>query len=283
MIFLLFSFSHKIIKKRYELKDQDFTVFIGDSHIRSSLNDNLVKNHVNLSLDAETFYFSYFKLKLLLRENSHVKRVYLGFGYHSLSSFYDDFITGNNSKIISSNYFFILPVKEQIKYMFWNRMELPSYMRTNFKNKYNNLKGKWVYSFNEGYFNQSKDTASIKYMNRRLQAQFYLKGKAKAFSSINIEYLKKIKHLCKSNDIELVLFNTPLHSFYKNNIPAEYLIKFEGLIKEYDFKIIDLSNLVMDDDCFRKDGDHVTVKGAVIITQQFINYLNDSHYNYLDL
>lgn len=107
---VFFSNSNKFLKKRYDLGTRDFAVFMGDSHVRSSLNDKQIENHVNLGLYAETFYFTYYKLKFLLAENSNVKRVYLGLGYHSLSNFYDKFIYGKDSKTISSNYFSYSPL-----------------------------------------------------------------------------------------------------------------------------------------------------------------------------
>lgn len=41
---------------------------------------------------------------MLFSENSKAKCVYLGFGYHNLSSYYNSYITGIYSKTISLNY-----------------------------------------------------------------------------------------------------------------------------------------------------------------------------------
>ena len=64
------------------------TVFCGDSHIELAINDSLMRNSVNVAKSSESFYFSYYKLKVMLNKNPSIKQVYLGISYHSLSSYY---------------------------------------------------------------------------------------------------------------------------------------------------------------------------------------------------
>ena len=149
-------------------------------------------------------------------------------------------------------------------------------MKMNLKNAINSLSGKSKYAFRGGYYNHTLDTASVKSMNKRIQSQFYKKGKVEDFSRVNLMYFNKIVDLCQLNKVELVLINTPLHSFYRNNVPKVFLKKHQELINEYGFKIIDLSNLKMNDDCYVRDGDHVTGKGSLIATQEFNNYLKSN-------
>ena len=273
IVFCFFSNSNKIFKKRYAVGDQDFAVFMGDSHIRSSLNDQLIPYHVNLALHAESYYFSYYKLQLLLKESPQIKRLYLGFGYHNLSRYYDDFITGKYSKDISSNYFFILPFKEQLKYMFYNAEDLLSCLKMNFKTELRILMGKSHVTYKEGYYNHFQDSASIEGIKKRLQGQFYTAGVVKDFSTINLEYFEKIVDLCQSKHVELALVNAPLHSYYRQHVPNIYIQKYKDIIKTYGLKLIDLSNIDMADDCYVRDGDHITKKGSLITTRQFIDYL----------
>jgi hypothetical protein len=77
-------------------------IFIGDSHMEKAINDSLLENSVNLAQSSESLYFSYYKLKILLEHNPTIKDVYLGFSYHSVSSYYDKFIFGEFSNAISS-------------------------------------------------------------------------------------------------------------------------------------------------------------------------------------
>lgn len=276
IIFL--SINHSCFSKTYNLEPTTTGIFIGDSHVRSSLNDELIAKHVNMGLFAESYYFSYYKLELVFKKNPQIERLYLGLGYHNLSNYFDDYISGTYSKDISSNYFFILPFNEQLKNMYWNLDEFPSYMKLNLKKEFLNLFDKTKPKNKSGYINNHFiDSISIVSINKRIQAQFYTERAVKGFSKFNLVYLKKINDLCQQHDIELIFFNAPLHNYYKNNIPKEYLKKHRELIKQYGHKFIDFSSIFMEDDCYRKDGDHLTKKGALLLTHYFNDYLKSEH------
>ena len=78
-----------------------------------AFNDQYIKNSKNISLDAECYQFSYFKLLGLLKNNHSIKNICLGYSYFNFSSYYDEYIDGKFSKDFFGRYFFILPFKEQ--------------------------------------------------------------------------------------------------------------------------------------------------------------------------
>ena len=90
----------------FKLDSNITTLFVGDSHIRYAIDDSKIKNSINLARRAESYYFSYFILDRYLHVNMHIKRVYLGFGYHNLTHNYERFIKGEYSLLVAKNYFF---------------------------------------------------------------------------------------------------------------------------------------------------------------------------------
>ena len=139
-IFTLFVIWITNLSSEYQLKSDIRNIYIGDSHIEKAINDSIMPNSLNLGTTSESFYFSYYKLKLLLNNNPHVKKVYLGFSYHNLSNYYEKFISGDYSVIIAPKYFYILPPKEQFKMVYWNKKKLISFIKTTIEKRFTKLK-----------------------------------------------------------------------------------------------------------------------------------------------
>ena len=121
LIFPVFVIGISTIASEDQLKPYIKNVYLGDSHIQYAINDSIIPNSLNLATTSESFYFSYYKLKLLLDNNPAVENVYLGFSYHSLSNYYERFISGDYSSAIAPKYFYILPSKEQFRMIYWNK------------------------------------------------------------------------------------------------------------------------------------------------------------------
>ena len=267
--------SHKV--ENYKISPNISDVFIGDSHIEQAVIDSLLNNTKSFSLRSESFYFSYYKLQLLLRSNSNIKRVYLGFSYHSLSSCYDQFINGDFSYFVAPKYFYTLPFKEKTKLLNWNLSHFSQTIRSivttgisvNLSNRYNIFWG--------GY---DKDLSSFcaleKSMNERLNFQYYNENGLRPYSEINLTYLDKMIDLCAKYNVKLYTIDTPLHPQYFAQIPDAYIKKYNEIIAERNFEVIDFKHLLTDDYYFMADGDHLTEKGAIIITQQ-LNKLMKEH------
>jgi hypothetical protein len=202
-----------------------------------------------------------------LEQNPSIKEVYLGFSYHSVSSYYDKFIFGEFSNGISSRYFSLLPFKEKLKILIANRNDFFSYLKVVTKNDINNI---WreKKTFQGGFANSFSNTkASEESIEKRVLFQYYNKGSLNEYSLINIEYLNKIKDLCKNSNVNLILVNTPVHTLYKNKLPKKFKVKFEQLSESGRFKILDLSNILSEEYFFIPDGDHVSQKGAIKTTE----------------
>lgn len=248
---------------RYHLGDDIHSIVIGDSHIQAAIDGRLLSNCINVGVNAEATYFSYYRIKEYLARNPQLKKVYLGFSHHNLSSYYHAFIHGAYSENIAARYFPVLPSAEQQKLLLARSYRLPIFIKDVIK--YNLIELEY------GYYNPFQDTrAADSLMDRRLQEQFYQpNGSLQPFSNTNLQALKQLKNLCDAEGIELVLLNTPVHSYYDKRIPEAYKEQYDATIDTLDVKVIDFEGLVLTDTSFTPDGDHVSSAGAQIITTYF--------------
>lgn len=263
--FILLNLYHDLFLNEVRLSSNFTDIFIGDSHIQTAINDSLIENSINISTTAESYYFSYYKLKRYLPANPQIRRIYLGFSYHNFSNYYEDYISGKHSVNVSSGYFFILPISERIICLTWNSHTPIVYLKKIFMADISKL----LKSDNEGYINNFVNVqASVKEMNKKLADQYYKEGQIQGFSRTNIEYLDKIIALSKAKGIELIFLSTPLHPYYREHIPDVFREKYNELKESKKIKLIDLSSLSLTDDYFIPDGVHVTQQGAIITTEQ---------------
>lgn len=264
-LFTLLNLYHDLFLNEVKLSGNISTIFIGDSHIQTAINDSLIENSINISSTAESYYYSYYKLQRVLKSNPQIKRIYLGFSYHNFSKYYEDYINGKHSVNVSSGYFFTLPVSERIRFLIWNAETPILYLKKIFMSDLSKL----LKTDNEGYINNFVNVrASEEEMNKKLADQYYTNGKVNGFSNMNLEYLDRIIALCVAKKIEIVFLSTPLHPYYRENIPEVFRNKYREIIKSKKIKLVDLSSLSLPDDCFVPDGVHVNQKGAIITTEK---------------
>ncbi len=215
VLFLLLMLYSSNKASNYKLDSTIIAIYIGDSHIQHAVNDSILKNSKNIASESESLYYTYFKLNSILSTNSNICNVYLGFSYHSLSNYHDDFINGEFSSYISPNYFSVIPLNEKCKVFFWNINHLSSYTKRILKQSVNTILFSEFYhlgGFSNNFMNTKAVDSSI---DKRIKFQYYYKDNTlRPFSSINIFYLNKIIKLCESKGVELILLKTPLNSDY---------------------------------------------------------------------
>lgn len=242
----------------------------GDSRTQYSINDKLVNNSKNISQNSEGLLYTYYKLKLLLKNNPQVDTVFLGISYHTFSSYYAII---QRKPEVSGRYFFILPVTEQIKLMFDTKNTFPL-LQYAFKENITN----WYYGLRDtaflGGFDSYSSSLSINdsLINERIRFQFFNSSGEKEIFYENAEYFKKISELCKDLNVKLIILNTPMHKNYSSKVPFRFKSIMEELISKDNLNFVDFQNLVLNDSDFLPDGDHLSESGA-IKTSVYLNGL----------
>jgi hypothetical protein len=253
------------IDKNFKYPLQAHGAFFGDSHIETAVIDSMLDGVLNNAKISESSYFSYYKLKYILSRKNNLKKIYLGIGYHSISSYFDEYTFGNQSKYVGPKYFMLLPFDQRVKNVLCNFFSIPTYYKSiitsSISNSSKNVK---ELDFIGGYYNRFNNLkADSSQIEARIRAQFYNENKTiKDFSIINITYLVKIKELCDSNDIELYIVNSPIHPYYKSLIPSKYVQKYQALMVENELNVLDYTGFMLDDSDYTPDGDHITLSGA---------------------
>lgn len=263
---ILIAFTNFNVKRnilKFISKKEKSNFFLGDSHIQKAIVDSLLPNSANISQSGESFYFTYFKLKKLFSLGININQLFLGFSYHSLSNYYEDFIEGENSKFVAPKYFFLLPNKQKLWVLWSNKNNLGLFVLNIIK------KGLNEYNFIGQYKNEFGNTkTNIEITNKRLKLQ-YANGE-RDISELNSQYLFKIIQLCKKENIPITFIKTPLSPYYLKQIPNKFVNYYNEKTRNFGIQMVDLQLLNLGDNYFIPDGDHVSREGAIKVTE----YLN---------
>ena len=178
----------------YKIKSNINTLILGDSHMEATVIDSLYPNAQNISQTGEGYIYTYAKLSILLKNNTNIKTIILGYGYHNISQYFDFAIFGNNSISTYSNFYCILSKEQRAELDSKNQLLLFKSLIKIYKNGITNILIKEKnYSFLGSYLstetNKVLDSLSI---NRRISLQYFQGKNELDFSEMNIKYLDTI-------------------------------------------------------------------------------------------
>ncbi|MDO6807532.1 hypothetical protein Q4603_02880 [Zobellia galactanivorans] len=190
----------------FSLNSSHNILILGNSHPECAINDSLIPKTKNLAQSGAAYFYDYLKLKNITKHNKQIDTVILGYSYSILQKDMDAWLDAE-SKINTQirYYFFLLDFKDYWTLLSANPIAtLKSTPQTIFHNIRMKSKG---YSYLGGYKSLSE---------RKLkQAKKYIKpldiDKTHEYSQYQIKYLIEIYKFCESNNISLILLNTPVH------------------------------------------------------------------------
>jgi hypothetical protein len=268
ILLLLFISYVTISSKSYELDDDVTDLFIGDSQLKEGIDDSKLLDSKNIGMVAESYYFSYYKIKLLIDNTPRVEKIYLAVGYHNLSKLFDVFTNGERSYFYAAPYFYILPFKAKIEVTRWNLGNLNLFVKNIIVSGFNTILGKPSFD-GDGFTNNIVVGSSKADVDLRIKDQYYNGDKLEGFSALNILYLEKIITMLKRRKIELTILKMPTGPYYSSKIPESYKIKYGEIMKTHNLKTFEFKELALKDtNYFMPDGDHVNAKGAHKVTQE---------------
>lgn len=269
-----------------ELKLQPYvkTLIVGDSHAEKSLDPALIAGSVNASLSGESYFYTYYKLKSILKQNPGVvKNVVLSCSYHNFSrKFSEDTIFDKvKSSFLIGRYYQYLDDEGRkrlagSRYLLFYRLKydyglpLMEYTELDTPNIRLLLHGKPPGARPAGFGGFSPmDATSLDQDKIHKKARLYFYDNQSGYtgcSQLMVDYLDGIASLCASNGITLYLYNAPLHRSYRSQIPAAAYEKYDkivrSLVNRYPGTVyFDVSNEELDDKLF-EDGDHLNKAGA---------------------
>lgn len=258
-----------------DLEDDVTTVIVGDSHTMWAIDSSDIDKVENISLNAEGYVYTYYKLEHLLRSEPNISHVYLGFGYHNLSAYYDEYIFGDQFKGFIHRYIGVMRARDFSDVIVNNPKDMLTIIK-NILQKGGSAGLKQQCTLYGSFPREKKmDTYSSSQMEKRILAQYFDDGKVIGISKSNLQYLEKIVSLLRDNSIEVTLLSTPLHKEYVELVPAEFKQRFDDFVIQNGLTVYGFEDLNLSDSEFLPDGDHVNYNGALLTTRKFRHYDED--------
>lgn len=257
--------------KPYIVNENTNTIIVGDSHVQYAINDSLIPGYKNISLNSEGYIYSYSKIKNIIKYNPHVKNVFLGFSYHNLSSYFDNYITGDFAQSVMPRYIEVIDLRESLT-LIWTS---PHLIRPALKALISTRNN---YSYIGAFPDYSNFAFNKESMQKMLEVQYFSKGELRGISDINKRYFTEIVKLCNNYGVNLTLINTPLHNDFLRKIPNKYINEYNSILGKYRIQIIDFKGLELTNNCFLPDGSHLNTKGALLTTEYFKKIVKDTRF-----
>ena len=265
---LIIGINYKIVNDT-KLTIKTNTLALGDSNVECAINDNIFTSSTNLASSADPYFYSYLKLKKILRNNK-IDTLLLGFAPHDI---FDNGWLLDDAHINDRlpRYYPLMNVKEY-KILILNNFyglisALPTVEKKSLKNIIYRLAGKNLNIKYGGFLKLKKnDLEQSKKKLKRGEKINYIPDSL-SVTKLEVTYLNKIIDLCKSNHIKLYLINTPKRKELLN-YPKYGYKEFKQFYLKYYNKIdfLDFSSFSMPDDCY---GDlvHLNEKGSAFFSQ----------------
>lgn len=256
----------------YKIKPEQNILILGDSHTECAINDSIFKNSINLSHSADSYFYSFLKIRKMKKENPQIDTLLLALSNHNLLIEYDDRWLFNTANI-KSKFRIYTDLMDFNDFMFLLRsnpsgvtqglIEAPKYSVKLL------LNGELQERDLGGFFPSNRD----KLLADIAQLKAGIKPRELKYSQNDKKYLLKIIDFCESNDIKLFFLGTPLHPEYSSRKTEEFKL-FEDFYKKnlQNIDYLNYTELAIPDNGFQ-DTDHLNANGAKLFTEQLMQDL----------
>jgi len=254
-------------------------LILGDSNSECAINDDIFKRSINFSAPAESYFYSYLKLKKVLETNQTIDTVLLSFSSHNIfdntwfasqsnikHNFcrYYPFMGRNDLRVLLESHpksviYSLRPISLQFLKNIFRSITVENVLR---------LGGFTSLDLDrlEGALQSLKEGTEIK--NYRLPKDLLP-------TNVEIIYLNKIAQLCGKKQVKLILINLPKRVELLND--KRYgMVEFDEIYNS-DFsqlEYFDFSNFSMEDEMY-SDLLHLNKKGSTY----FSNFLENSSWD----
>lgn len=266
-IFLFYEIlTSKFISLRadFKLSQNPQYIILGNSHPECAFNDSLISNFSNLAQSGESYFYTFQKVKEVLKQNNSVTTIFIEFTNIQIKENMNTWIWGDkyiNNKYPKYSNFMNMEDNKLLLYKnhqgFYNAFSISS------KNKFLRIiRGDFDYTKEIGGYNYliRDKTDSILNNSKNLYDPNKRIRESHKISKYNILYLHKILNLSDKYNVRMVLIRSPQHnksSEYFNEIVYQEVLRNSFKNVEY----LDLSKFSLKDDDFG-DLEHLNHRGA---------------------
>ncbi|MBE0675883.1 MAG: hypothetical protein IH591_14590 [Bacteroidales bacterium] len=256
------------------LSDDINYVFAGNSAVECAVSDRMVKHSINIAESGEAYLYSYVKIKALAETNKHLKAVFLGYSFADLLLEKEVSWVFSDEVIIEKvQYYNYLLGPTERNLLFSNNPR--AYTKGLIRSVVNNISSVLRAKPGPKYPGQLINFGGYKYLIRdklKVDPGIDPDNDGPVQKSIQQEkYLTMISDLCRQNSIRLILFTTPKHKSYTENLNKNNLQLWLDVRNSLSAdSLLELSTFSLPDSCFG-DMSHLNYRGADL----FSRYLND--------
>ncbi|MFV8225107.1 hypothetical protein [Christiangramia aquimixticola] len=259
-------------KSDFQLDQSYSSIVVGHSHSECSFNDELIAGFSNKSNSGQSYFYNYFKLKEILKDNPQLKTVFIEYSNLDIVEQRENWVWGEE-KIVE--YF---PV-----YAFYMDSDSHEILYRNNPKDYKGsltaiLKRSLVTVANG--MDLTDKTGGYQKLQKNLPQNFDPDEIFKPVdipsipvAEVNLEYLNKMILLCRRYGVEVVLVRSPLHKSYQG-FKAEELYKKVRQERFGNVKYLDFSKFPIADEGFA-DPEHLNAQGAEKFSIWFDQLLQD--------
>tara|TARA_R110001583_G_scaffold58230_1_gene173833 strand:- start:2414 stop:3295 length:882 start_codon:yes stop_codon:yes gene_type:complete len=248
-------------------------LILGDSQTQFSLNDSILTNSINLSESADTYFYSYVKLKRLIPENPQIDTLFLSYSYHNISKTQDNWLKSQNINGFKFPlHYFLMDFDEVIFLIRQNPKAFFTFYFHSFKFNFGHLmrffKNENLNNFGIGTYTGTNEN--------KLQLNLNTTHNLCDVGNIDLKYLDKIVEICSANKVKVILIATPIYLFKGTDCPFFEQVLNARVSTYQNVSFYNYSNFKLKQTCF-KDASHLNSEGAAIFSSMIkdtIKYIN---------
>lgn len=257
----------------YQVKKEENILILGDSHAEFAIDDNVLANSVNLSHSADSYFYSYLKIRKMKKENPQIDTLLLALSNHNLLVEYDDRWLYNTAHI-KSKFRIYTDLMDFADFLFLLKSNTPAVIQGIIEAPKYSIKLLFRGGLKErdlGRFQPSQRNSLAKSIEEFKKEK---EQRALEYSKAEVEHLFKITDFCDENNIELIFISTPVHTEYiKRKGEESQLLKefYSSNLSKY--KFLDYSDFKMADKYFQ-DLTHLNADGAKLFSKHLAKDIN---------
>ena len=244
----------------YSICEDKNILIVGNSHTECGIDDRIFKRSTNLSKSATSFFYHYVKIKRFSIENPHIDTIIVSLNYDDLWQEKEGRFFGNERiKQKMNQNLFMFEIEDYFDLLKANPVSVLLQSLVIYSEFYNlQLEGRSL-------IGEYKNLERYKLEEAK---QIFWKKKEEGDSGImaqsELKYLIKIYKYCESNDLKLILINTPLHPLLEKKLKKHEIEHIDlKKLKMPNAIYLNHTNFQLPDSAF-SDLSHLNHKGATI-------------------
>ena len=262
--------------KYFSLAPDANCIILGHSHPECAFNDSLIDHFQNVAQSAESYFYTYLKLKNLLKNNPQVKTVFVEYTNNQITMEMNLWTWGD--KYLDNQFpkYAAVMQSDDLKLLLQHNANsvfksLPVAVKKNLVFLLGNYRNYIKYNTWGGYLYLEKQNKN--FIEKEIEKIGVASASSSATSWVNIEYLQKIIHLCKINKVAILLVRSPLNPLYegtKNEMEYQKILheKFAGT------PLLDFKDFPLPSNAFA-DEEHLNHRGAKIFSVYFNHLMSE--------